>query len=528
MSRLDTDISNYTVNDLISILNMGEFNKENIENSTNRIINKMQNEGKTDVAIFFEDAKNFLIKELDNNAQYITDNNAYNNTNNNLDIRIDNLIEKQTGLENLDLIINDQDNPNTNIGNWWQNQYPAQNNIAQMQKVTDRNHRVQIFDDNHLTMNREKLGVNESYTVPIAQGTINPNLKNVTSRLVVIDSQYRNNILPAALNDTNAPAFNSNFTFDLAYPLTNVLSLKLYSVQIPTTWYTFDQTLGNTMFTIDSSCVTLPDGNYTIDALMTKLNALTTAVLTFSCDPNTNIVSINNPTVSPVTIVYYSKTGLSNDASGCLASCGKGSTINQNLFWNLGFRNQLDIVEKKTISITIGAHGTTSGVAPIDVYGPKYFILKLDDFNKNRRDNSISGIIQTESKLNLPSYYTPDTVKCVNNNNQIIQSAPRKLTQSQLYSINEIMSNRNEMVTRSSPPSTNNSLAVLSLNNITTLRPNPYVDNNPSLLVNKRDYFGPVDISRMKAQLIDDKGNLVNLHDNDWSFTIIVEELYEY
>jgi hypothetical protein len=30
------------------------------------------------------------------------------------------------------------------------------------------------------------------------------------------------------------------------------------------------------------------------------------------------------------------------------------------------------------------------------------------------------------------------------------------------------------------------------------------------------------------VRLLDDKGNLVNLNDNDWSFSLIVEQLYQY
>jgi len=30
------------------------------------------------------------------------------------------------------------------------------------------------------------------------------------------------------------------------------------------------------------------------------------------------------------------------------------------------------------------------------------------------------------------------------------------------------------------------------------------------------------------VRLLDDKGNLVNLHDVDWSFTLLIEQLYQY
>ncbi len=44
---------------------------------------------------------------------------------------------------------------------------------------------------------------------------------------------------------------------------------------------------------------------------------------------------------------------------------------------------------------------------------------------------------------------------------------------------------------------------------------------------NKRVYYGPITLSRMHIQLLDDKGNIINLNENDWSFTIICETLYQ-
>ena len=53
----------------------------------------------------------------------------------------------------------------------------------------------------------------------------------------------------------------------------------------------------------------------------------------------------------------------------------------------------------------------------------------------------------------------------------------------------------------------------------------PLVEFGRILEENVRTYSGPVDIERLKIQLLDDKGNLVNLHDNDWSFSLVVEQL---
>ena len=55
-----------------------------------------------------------------------------------------------------------------------------------------------------------------------------------------------------------------------------------------------------------------------------------------------------------------------------------------------------------------------------------------------------------------------------------------------------------------------------------------YVDFGGSLQDNKRDYFGPVNIVRLRIKLLDDRGNVVNLNGNDWSITLISESLYQY
>jgi hypothetical protein len=55
-----------------------------------------------------------------------------------------------------------------------------------------------------------------------------------------------------------------------------------------------------------------------------------------------------------------------------------------------------------------------------------------------------------------------------------------------------------------------------------------YVEFSGSLQDNKRVYFGPVNISRMRVRLLDDKGNNLNLNGADWSLTLLSENLYQY
>ena len=55
-----------------------------------------------------------------------------------------------------------------------------------------------------------------------------------------------------------------------------------------------------------------------------------------------------------------------------------------------------------------------------------------------------------------------------------------------------------------------------------------YVDFGGSLQDNKRQYFGPVNIERLRIKLYDDKGRILNLNGNDWAVTLISECLYQY
>ena len=43
-----------------------------------------------------------------------------------------------------------------------------------------------------------------------------------------------------------------------------------------------------------------------------------------------------------------------------------------------------------------------------------------------------------------------------------------------------------------------------------------------------RTYFGPVNLSKFRIRLLNDKGLILNLNNMDWSFSIIVTQLYQY
>ena len=62
----------------------------------------------------------------------------------------------------------------------------------------NRSNKVKIFRDenDHYQMKQKKVGVANSYVVPVTQGTTNPILRNTLTRIINIDSQFRQTAFP--------------------------------------------------------------------------------------------------------------------------------------------------------------------------------------------------------------------------------------------------------------------------------------------------------------------------------------------
>ena len=139
---------------------------------------------------------------------------------------------------------------------------------------------------------------------PIQKDNLNQNLKHTTSQIINLDSQYRENILPFDLSNADFTSSSTDYIVNFTQTLKNVLCLKLYSIQIPYTWYTFDENLGNNFFLMGGDRIELPSGNYKSEELTNKLNTLVTSV-DFSFNTNNGKISIENSTGSDVSFVFY-------------------------------------------------------------------------------------------------------------------------------------------------------------------------------------------------------------------------------
>lgn len=110
--------------------------------------------------------------------------------------------------------------------------------------------------------------------IDYSKDVLNPLLKQTIKRVISIDSQYRE----------NKQTSSTEFTFNLSEPLKDVVSLKLYSIQIPYTWYTINGSFGGNFFYIKGNSpgidngdhdhkIEIPSGNYTASSLITYLNS---------------------------------------------------------------------------------------------------------------------------------------------------------------------------------------------------------------------------------------------------------------
>jgi hypothetical protein len=124
------------------------------------------------------------------------------------------------------------------------------------------------------TQNRQGSSTQLTSQLDYTKDTINPILKQTIKRVISIDSQYRDNKNTAT----------TEFTFNLSEPLKDVVSLKLYSVQIPFTWYTINGSFGGNFFYIKGDAeginngthdyqVIVASGNYSASKLVDALQA---------------------------------------------------------------------------------------------------------------------------------------------------------------------------------------------------------------------------------------------------------------
>ena len=342
--------------------------------------------------------------------------------------------------------------------------------------IQNMNHSV-TFNNSHQVIKKD--GSDEYHT-----NKINPLPKNTTSTLLNINTKFRKNFYETSATD---------FVLDLPEEFKNVVSITVVSVQVPNSNYTFCSSYGTNEFTVElfdisgnpdetvdsnpqTHVVKIKEGIYTGPILQDYLN---TSV--FSQGPLQR-VGCKYDGISRKFRFFrdlrdLTDGGFPKDTTGKTKYAfnldfrlndNKTRPIQMNMGWILGYRQQYynwqeDYTDASGVNFKLD-----QGYNPEAVYdnlGSRYFILCIDDFNKNY-SNTLSSPF-TES---------------VFNNETAIAKVPN----------------------------------------------NPNSINFDDIFYqSRRNYFGPVNIKKLKIQLLYELGRVVDLNNNDFSFSIQIEQLYD-
>ena len=293
------------------------------------------------------------------------------------------------------------------------------------------------------------------------QGAFNPLNKRSLRQNINIDTRFRENYYTTQ---------STNFHLDLPIRLTQVVSLQLSALEMPTTFYAVSSVFGNNFFVLqidglDPLIVTIPDGNYNYLSLQNYINNFLTSQSVVAYKTIQFLSDINTPSGtgsggSGKMVVAYSAATTTNFTinfqTDRYGNEDRQTPLPLKLGWLMGFRE--GYYENNIAYVSEGI---------IDLTGPKYIYLVIDDFNNSVNDGFYGAF--TSSVLNK------------------------------------------------------NILARISLQGsvFTT-----FTQNNLLLVTTSRQYFGPVDIQKIQVQLLDEYGRILNLNNMDYSFCLTFQTLY--
>ena len=318
-------------------------------------------------------------------------------------------------------------------------------------------------DNNHDVQERKPTPFLNSFPSEFFPGIINPLKKRVSTQNLNIDTRFRENYYAS-------PA--TNYHLNLPIKMSSVMTMQLSAFEMPTTFYNVSKQYGNNFMTLTvtttttsttSAVLTIQDGNYTYDTITSYLNSILTNLgnpfdsLIFVINiMNTSgsgqmVVGVKAP-IDPTTIQF--SLNFQADKNG---KEDKSTPLPLKFGWTLGFRNGFYINNSTYVS---------EGV--VDLLGPRYIYLVVDDYNNNVNNNFYSAF--SSSILN------------------------------------------------------NNILARISMNaNFFDI----LGQNNLSLITTPREYYGPVDIQKMNIQLLDEYGRVLDINNMDYSFCLTFKSVYD-
>jgi hypothetical protein len=343
------------------------------------------------------------------------------------------------------------------------NNYKSDKNPELQQKILDfyntsyelKSTKLEDTDE-HMVQVRPEKPYLSSYPSEFFPGVINPLKKRTIKKNLNIDTRFRENYFSSP---------STNFNFALPINFDNVLQMQLTSIELPITYYNVSKQYGNNYFSVtantSTSVVNIPDGNYNCDGIVNIINIELTkmgglfAEVVFLLNINNNSGSgqmmvgiIPGSTITSLSLNFQADRFGIDDRS---------TTLPLKFGWTLCFRNGIYANNLNYVS---------EGV--VDVTGPRYIYLVLDDHNNNVNNG----------------FYSAFNSSLLNNN-----ILARISLQSKFFDVQ--------------------------------------ITNNLNIVTNPREYFGPINIQNISIQLLDEYGRVLDINNMDYSFCLTLVTAYD-
>jgi hypothetical protein len=369
-----------------------------------------------------------------------------------------------------------------------------------------------IISDKFLNGIKETQGVVVKNTV---RDNLNADYKNTITRLILIDSQFRPDLLKES----------TDFICTLNEKIVNTVSLEIVNIQIPFTFYNIENARGNNRLDIISGDrtikVVLPDANYTAQQILDYIIANSESTISNQSiiSPTTGLLTLKSN--SPITINFMPE----------------GVKLNTSLGWYLGFRS----FTGSSLAAADADHtflcpidGTKKATAIASAPRIKYFVVVVEDFNKTQTADTLVQVQLDPLNVTPTSYFTQDPfLDCLNptNVNSYLDHnvfPNRTHTKAQVNTRAQQNQSRNNLYLqnqRLDVNSPNQILAVFPFDGAKVNWGDSYFSDKSKY---KREYHSPTNLERLHVKIYDDTGFLLNLNGNNWYMTLMTTNLYKY
>ncbi len=276
---------------------------------------------------------------------------------------------------------------------------------------------TKIEDKNeHMVQVRSEYPYVTSKPQEFFSGIINPLSRTSNKYFLNIDTRFRTDYYNSQ---------STNFNITLPTQFNDVLTMQLDSIELPLTFYNISKQYGNNFFTIDASgsseVISIPDGNYTFDGILTILNnSMTTLGGLFS---NILFTIDNTNSNGSGRMIVGLKTGSPlfnftlNFQANKFGIEDRNTPLPLKLGWIFGFRNGIYVNNSVYIS---------EGLVDLNTF--RYLYLVIDDHNNNVSNNYFSAFTNSVLNKNILARISlqADTYTVLLQNNLNIITSPRR------------------------------------------------------------------------------------------------------